>query len=205
MQANRYPCDRIRSAWLLLWWPVCLGLYWFTEQWTPPQGFHLIHCALDDRIPFLEGFAVFYVGWYLLIALSLGYFLLRDLPVFRQLQVQIILIQLLATAIFIIYPSCQELRPEIFPRENMLTDMMGLIYRLDTNTGVFPSLHAAISIAIADAWLRTKRARGWLKAGVMVFSLGVCLSVCFVKQHSVLDVWGAVPVCVLSRWLVSRI
>jgi hypothetical protein len=30
----------------------------------------------------------------------------------------------------------------------------------------------------------------------------VCLSVCFVKQHSVLDVAGAVPVCLVAEWFV---
>ena len=40
------------------------------------------------------------------------------------------------------------------------------------------------------------------KALLTAFVLGVCLSVCFVKQHSAVDVFAAVPVCLLAEALV---
>lgn len=193
-----------RHLYLLLGWVGYFILYALTERLISPERCHLIHCALDDRIPFCEGFVFFYVGWYFLLAGSLLYFLWRDVPSFVRLQKYIILLQLLATAVYILYPSRQALRPAQFPRENFFTALMGLIYRLDTPTGVFPSLHAAISVAIASVWLRRNTAP-WGKAAVCLFCLGVCLSVAFVKQHSVLDILGAIPICVLAelclRWV----
>ena len=187
---------------LLLGWVVYFFLYALTERLIPPQRCHLIHCTLDDWIPFCEWFAVFYVGWYVLILVSLGYFLLYHVDRFCQLQTYIMILQLLATVVFVLYPSRQELRPETFPRKNLLTAVMGLIYRLDTPTGVFPSLHAAISIGIASVWLREKTVPIWVRGSILWFCIMVCLSVCFVKQHSVLDVAGAVPICLVAEWVV---
>ena len=187
---------------LLLGWVVYFILYAMTERLIPLERCHLIHCALDDRIPFREEFALFYVGWYFLLAGSLVYFLQRDVPAFCKLQSYIIFVQLLATAVFILYPSRQALRPETFPRDNLLSALMGIIYRIDTPTGVFPSLHAAISIGIASAWLRRKETPKWRKVLVGLFCLGVCMSVAFVKQHSVLDILAAIPICLLAEWLI---
>ena len=187
---------------LLLGWVLYFILYGLTERLIVPERCYVIHCALDDRIPFLEGFAVFYVGWYFLIALSLVYFLLYHVERFCQLQVYIISVQLLATAVFVLYPSRQELRPDSFPRQNLLAGVMGLIYRIDTATGVFPSLHVAISAGIASVWVREKSVVRWVKILVVWFCAMVCLSVCFVKQHSVLDVLAAIPVCLVAEWFV---
>lgn len=188
--------------WLLVCWGIYFALYFLTENLIPEEACHVIHCALDDRIPFCEWFAVFYVGWYGLIALSLGYFLLHRPESFQKLQTYIFLTQMIATCIYVLYPSRQMLRPEVFPRQNLATAVMGFLYRIDTNTCVFPSLHAAVSIAIASVWLREKQTSPWLKAGIVWFCAMVCLSVCFVKQHSVLDVLAAVPVCLVAEWFV---
>ena len=189
---------------LLLCWVAYFALYLLTENLIPIDSCHVIHCALDDRIPFWEGFAVFYVGWYFLILFSLGYFYFCCPKSFVKLQLYIFITQLLATAVYILYPSCQLLRPETFPRENLFAAVMGLIYRIDTNTCVFPSLHAAISIAIASVWLREKGIPLWGRLCITWFCFMVCLSVCFVKQHSVLDVLAAIPVCLVAEGFLYR-
>ena len=189
---------------LLLGWVVYFVLYVLTENLIPEEKCHVIHSPLDDLIPFNAFFVIFYVGWYGLILFSLLYFLLYSVENFKNLQTYIIITQLLATVIYIVYPSRQDLRPEVFPRENFLTAIMGFLYKIDTNTCVFPSLHVAVSIGIASTWLREKSVNGWEKAFITVFCLGVCLSVAFVKQHSVLDILGAIPVCLVAEWFVFR-
>ena len=187
----------------LLWgWAVFFLLYVLTENLIPAERCHLIHAPLDDRIPFCEWFVIFYVGWYGLIAFSLGWFALYRVDSFRKLQTYIILTQLVAMAVYILYPSYQNLRPEVFPRENLLTAVVGLLYRIDTPTGICPSLHVAISVGIGEVWLREKGINPWLKAGIALFCLGVCLSVAFIKQHSVIDIAAAVPLCLVAEWFV---
>lgn len=187
---------------LLLGWVGYFILYFLTENLIPAENCHVIHSPLDDLIPFHEAFVIFYVGWYVLIVGSLLYFLLYSVESFKALQTYIIITQILAMIVYIVYPSRQDLRPEVFPRENFLTWIMGLIYTFDTNTGVFPSLHVAYSIGIASTWLREKSAGPVFKAAVVLFAVGVCMSVAFVKQHSVLDIFGAIPVCLAAEWFV---
>ena len=187
---------------LLLWWLIYFALYYLTENLIPAEKCHVILCTLDERIPFCEWFAIFYVGWYGLIAFSLLYFFCFHPRSFCCLQVYIMIVQLIATAVYILYPSRQVLRPEVFPRENILTLLIGYIYRIDTPAGVFPSLHAAISIAMASVWLREKTIAPWVRLSIAAFCFWVCLSVCFVKQHSVLDVLGAIPVCAVAEYVL---
>lgn len=201
-----YHFKTVDSAHLhLLWgWAGFFVLYFLTENLIPLENCHLIHIPLDDRIPFCEWFVIFYVGWYALIVLSLGYFLLYHTNSFKKLQTYIMLTQGLAMTVYILYPSYQDLRPAEFPRENILTAVVGILYQIDTPTGICPSVHAAISIALSSVWLREKGINSWLKAGIVLFCIGVCLSVSFIKQHSVIDIVAAIPLCLIAEWFVFR-
>lgn len=187
---------------LLLGWVGYFVLFLLTENLIPAEKCTPIHCWLDDLIPFSEWFIIPYVGWYLLIIVSLGWFLLYNVDNFRNLQTYIIITQVTAMAIYIIFPNRQDLRPEKFMNDNLLTQLVGLIYSVDTNTGVCPSLHVAYSLGIVSTWLREKQASKFWKTLVVIFVALICVSVAFVKQHSVVDIIAAIPVCMLAEWFV---
>ena len=100
---------------------------------------------------------------------------------------------------YIIYPSRQDLRPDVFPRENIFTHIMAFIYDFDTNTGVCPSMHVAFSLGVLSVALKSSRLKKYSKVLVTIFVICVCLAVCFVKQHSVVDVIAAIPVCIVAE------
>ncbi len=188
----------------LLGWVGYFILYFLTENLIPYDRCYPVHSPLDDVIPFCELFVIPYVGWYLLIVVSLLYFALYNPDHFVKLQKFIIVTQVVAMIIYIIFPTCQELRPTEFARDNVLTDIMGVIYAFDTNTGVCPSLHVAYSVGIASTWLKEKSASRGCRAFITVFCLLVCISVAFVKQHSVVDIYAAIPVCVLAECIAFQ-
>ena len=204
LRPSNITSPRYRHLLLLSGWLVYFFLYFLTENLIPAENCHPVWCKLDDIIPFHELFVIFYVGWYVLIVLSLGYFLLYSVESFKGLQTYIMITQALAMICYIVYPTRQDLRPESFERDNILTWIMGIIYRFDTNTGVCPSLHVAYSIGIASAWLKEKSAAWYVKLGVTVFVIGVCLSVAFTKQHSVVDIYAALPVCLIAEFFAFR-
>ena len=187
---------------LLGGWIVYFALYFITENLIPWERCTPIHCGLDDLIPFNEWFALFYVGWYALVFGSLLYTLLFDVPRFRKIQIFIMITQAVAMVCYILWPTRQDLRPEVFPRENFLTSVMAFIYAFDTSTGVCPSLHVAYSLGILSAGLKDEALPAWGKGCLTLFVVGVCLAVCFVKQHSALDVLFALPVGLLAEALV---
>jgi len=183
----------------LLGWVGYFILYFLTENLIPAENCYPVHCWLDDMIPFCELFVIPYVFWYGLIVISLLYFALYSPDSFKKLMTFIIVTQVVAMAIYIAFPTRQDLRPEMFERDNILTAIMGLIYAFDTNTGVCPSLHVAYSIGIASTWLKYKDTSKRWKSFVVAAVVLICLSVAFVKQHSVIDIFAALPVCLLAE------
>lgn len=187
----------------LLGWPIYFIFYFLTENLIPEEACYNIHIFLDDLIPFNEIFVIPYVGWYFLIVFSLLYFALYNIENFKGLQKYIITTQAVAMAIYILFPSRQELRPmmDAFPRDNFLTDIVKFLYAFDTPTGVCPSLHVAYSLGIASAWLKEKSAGKTAKTLVVIAVVLICISVVFVKQHSAADIFAAIPVCILAEWI----
>lgn len=187
---------------LLLGWVGYFILYLLTENLIPAERCTVIHTALDDMIPFCEWFLIPYVFWYLLIVISLGWMLLYNVDGFKRLQIFIIVTQICAMAVYILFPNRQDLRPETFPRDNFLTRCIGLLYSVDTDTGVCPSLHVAYSLGIASVWLKEKQVRWPWKSFVVVSVILICLSTMFIKQHSAADFFAALPVCLLAETIV---
>lgn len=189
---------------LLLGWIGYFILYFLTENLIPAERCTPVHMFLDDWIPFCEWFLLPYVFWYALIVFSLGYFLLYHVDSFRRLQSYIIITQVCAMAVYILLPSRQDLRPAVMPRDNFLCDCIALLYRLDTSTGVCPSLHVAYSIGIASVWTKEKGVSPVWK-GLLIFAVVlICLSTMFIKQHSAVDFFAALPVCLLAEAIVYR-
>ena len=187
---------------LLAGWIVYFIMYFLTENLIPASSCHVMHCFIDDLIPFNEVFVIFYVSWYLLIVGSLLYFMLYNIEGFKNLSKYIIITQVVAMMVYIVYPSRQDLRPEVFADDNLLTQLVGLLYTADTNTGVCPSLHVAYSLGIASVWIKEKDVSILVRTFVVVLAVLICLSTMFIKQHSAVDVIAALPLGLLAEILV---
>lgn len=190
-----------RHLLLLLGWPIYFALYFITEQLIPLERCYPIHCFLDDIVPFCEYFVIAYAGWYFLIVGSLIYLALYNPDNFKGMMKFIITTQVVAMIIYIIFPNRQDLRPTEFVNENLFTFIMSLIYKFDTSTNVCPSLHVAYSIGIASTFLKEKSVSKLSKTLITVFCFMICISVAFVKQHSVVDIFAAIPVCIIAEWI----
>jgi membrane-associated phospholipid phosphatase len=62
-------------------------------------------------------------------------------------------------------------------------------------------MHVAFSIGIASMWLKEKSAGVLWKTAVVVIAAMICLSTVFLKQHSVVDFFAALPLCLLAEWI----
>lgn len=193
---------RFRHVKLLGGWIFYFAMYFITENLIPREACHPIHCALDDLIPFNEFFVIFYVGWYALVFGALAYTFFFNVENFRRVQTYIIITQVIAMACYVLYPSRQDLRPEVFPRDNFLTATMAFIYSFDTSTGVCPSLHVGYSLGILSTGLKDPDLSVIWKVLLTFTVIMICLAVCFVKQHSAVDVLWAIPMCLVAECLV---
>ena len=92
-----------------------------------------------------------------------------------------------------LFPNGQDLRPVVFERDNIFVDMVRTLYRADTCTNVFPSLHVfnSLSACIAISESDTLKKRRGVCIGAYVLAGFIILATMFLKQHSVLDAVGA--------------
>lgn len=184
----------------LLGWVGYFLLYFITERFIPRGECHLIHSRLDDIIPFCEYFVVPYVFWYLLIVITLIWFALYNPNGFKYFMTFIIVTQVGAMVVYIAFPNYQDLRPTNLEADNFFKWIVSNIYKVDTDTNVCPSLHVAYSIGIASAWLKEKVGVNVLwKVFVVIAVILICLSTAFIKQHSVVDAFAAIPLCILAE------
>ena len=182
-----------------LWaWLASMGIFLLCEMLIDESACYSVWISLDDLIPFSEFFVIFYVLWYFLILGTILYLAKRNARGFSAFLKYMTICQLLAVVIFLVFPNKQELRPETIMGDNVFLDLVRIIHSVDTNTNVCPSLHVCYSLALASVWLREGR---WVitKITYVILAILISLSTIFIKQHSVLDIFVALPVCLIAE------
>jgi len=187
--------EQKNSLFLLCYWPLYGAVFFWMERGFHPARFHVMHCPLDDLIPFCEWFLLPYLFWFVYLVGIHIYTFFCDRSAFQNLMRFIILSYTVGLLIFLLYPNCQLMRPAVFPRDNLLTQFMSVFYRFDTHTNVFPSLHVVGSMAV---WYAARDSRLFEHRAWRIFfhlsTLLISISTVFLKQHSVLDLAGGMLV-----------
>ena len=187
-----------KHLWLLLFWPIYWLRYPIVEAINTEERCFLMHTVLDEHIPFCELFIVPYGLW---LAIMLGinlYMAFYDVDTFKKYTKFLIISISISTLTFLVFPTYQDLRPETFPRDNVFTRLVSFVYAADTNTNVCPSEHVIGSFAFWAAAINSKRFQtpGRITA-VTIAAVLTSIATLFLKQHSVIDVIVAIPVCLI--------
>lgn len=184
---------------LMLYVPLYAAAFFAVELLIPETADYWVsYCFIDDWIPFCEYFIIPYYLWYPFLFTVGIYLLIEDVPVYKLYMCYVIVGFTASILICVAFPNGQDLRPEVFPRDNLLTDLVKMIYAVDTNTNVLPSVHAVGGIFAALAICQTKTiSKKWIKVSAVAIAALISISTCFVKQHSILDVLAAIGLCFL--------
>ena len=114
-KAFKTVADFVRThkyAWLVLYFPIYVLTFFIIEKNTPTSGYWVTDLPLDNYIPFVPGFAVFYVIWYPLFVMVGIPTLIRDGEAFKRWMYYLMVV-LTGTLIFdVLVPNGQHLRPE---------------------------------------------------------------------------------------------
>ena len=191
-----------RHLWLLLYWPLYGLLFYYVELAYPVDYYFPVYSPLDDLIPFNELFVIPYTIWFAYLAGMVVYSLFYDVDTFKRYMWFIMITYTVTIVIYLIFPTCQNLRPEAFARDNALTRFMAGYYATDTNTNVCPSIHVLGSLAVTfAAWHCYRLQRPVWKWSFGIMGVLIAISTVFVKQHSIIDVFAALPLCLFAWWL----
>ena len=183
---------KYKHAWVFLYILVYMPWFMFLEQHVTTE-YHVIQTTFDEYIPFIEYFIIPYLLWFVFIAVVMLYFFFTDVDGFYKLAKIMFTGMTIFLIISTIFPNGQDLRPMVFERDNIFVDMVRMVYRMDTCTNVFPSLHVFNSVCACIAIHESKalkKHRTVCQAAYLLAGL-IILATMFPKQHSVLDVMAA--------------
>ncbi len=186
--------------WLLLW-PIYYLRYPFIEALNTPERCFPVSFWLDEKIPFHESFFIAYQLWMVCLLGMTLYTVLYDIPSFKKYMKFLAISFSISTVVYLVFPTCQNLRPTVFERDNILTKLVQMMYQVDTNTNVCPSEHVIGAMAFLAAAINTKSLRSAGKITVIAaLAIIISISTLFLKQHSVVDVIAAMPVCMIAYY-----
>lgn len=205
-----------KHCWTLLYAFIYMPWFFLLEKiYTADYpDLHILHCSLDDKIPFIEWFIIPYLLWFVYVAVVFIYTLLTSKYEFYRLSAYAFTGMTIALLICTIYPNGVNLRLDEFTRDNILVSITQFLYTADTSTNVFPSLHVFVTIVchitlMKSDHLKQNKHRKWILVASTILSILILLSTLYLKQHSVIDLIGGVIMSIILylvayKWWFKR-
>ena len=169
-------------------------LSWFGYlEKTVKRPANLIHMNLDDKIPFCEVFIVPYLLWFVYISAVVLYFFFKDKQDYYRACTFLFTGMTVFLVVSTLWPNGHHLRPAVMPRDNIFSTMVAMLYKTDTPTNLWPSIHVYNSLGAHFAVFRNEKLhrKPVVHIGSLVLCVSIILSTMFLKQHSVFDVLTA--------------
>ena len=171
--------------WIGIIYPI-----WFKSiesRVTVATGYHIMHTKIDEMIPFCEYFIVPYYMWFIYIFLGVLYFLFTNKEDFYKVCLYLFIGMIFSLLICEIYPNGTDLRPPYTKDQNIFQILVAGLY----------SIHAYNSICMHVAIMKSKDIQKLsygkvIRRGSFFLCIFICIATLVLKQHSVLDVGGAI-------------
>lgn len=177
---------------LVLYGVVYLAWFFVLEQ-RQTKDYMVVHMNIDEYIPFCEPFIVPYLLWFVYVPAVLLYLFFKDRDGYWKNAVFLCTGMTVFLVISTCIPNIHHLRLRQFPRENVFTGVIGMLWKADTPTNLFPSIHVFNSLGAHFAVLNNESLRNNKK--IRFASLALCISIILstmlIKQHSMFDVLTA--------------
>ena len=196
--------EKIKTLWsryshavLFIYFLIYMPWFSWLNTFSPTRANATeMYCKLDDLIPFNELFVIPYFIWFAYIAAGFAFLFFNNRKDFCRMCAFLYIGMTTCLIIYMVFPNCQNLRIDYstLGRSNFLIDCIAMLQAGDTPYNVFPSIHCLNSIGMAIAlakneWCKNHR---WIIASSWILAILICASTVFVKQHSILDFFGAV-------------
>ena len=191
-------------------------LVWFSWlEKANTKKYWLIHLTADDYIPFCEIFVIPYLLWFVYVAAVVVYLLIKDKQEYYKSCVFLCTGMTLFLIISTLWPNGHNLRPAVMPRDNVFTSMIAMLWKTDTPTNLWPSIHvynsmgAHFAITHSRELMQSRWGKG-IRIASGILAVAIILFTMLIKQHSVFDVMtglalGTIMYAVVYRreWLLA--
>lgn len=198
-------CCQYRHVWVLAYCILYIPWFAWLEQ-TVTKKFHLITMPADLKIPFCEYFIIPYLLWFAYVAFGVLYFFFRSKEDYYKLCAFLFTGMTVFLIVSTVYPNGHYLRPLAFDRDNIFTELVSWLYRTDTPTNLFPSIHVYNSLSVHIALMHSTCFQGKkaIRAVSFVLCVSIVLSTMFLKQHSIFDVLTAFGLAFVMYYVIYR-
>lgn len=180
MKKIREFLHKYRHAWLLSYAFIYLPWFMYLER-TVTRDYHIMHASLDDLIPFNEYFIIPYLLWFLYVAGTLVFFLFRSKEDYYKMCTFLFSGMTLSLIICTFFHNGTDFRPVIDPNKNIFSAAVAALYKTDTCTNVFPSIHVynAVGTHIAISRSQILAKYRFLRLGSLLLTISICLATMF--------------------------
>ena len=162
--------------------------------------------AVDDDIPFCEVFIIPYLLWFVYVSAVVIFLFFKDKTDYFRACSFLFTGMTIFLIISTLFPNGHDLRPVVMPRDNIFTAMVAALWKTDTPTNLWPSIHVYNSIgahlAVVHNETLLNKKPVLIGSGILAFS--IVLSTMFIKQHSVFDVLTGIIMSAFIYVLVYR-
>ncbi|MCD7883252.1 MAG: phosphatase PAP2 family protein [Lachnospiraceae bacterium] len=198
---RRYPL-MISVCYLLFY----LAAFHWLEETVVPR--YIIHCKLDELIPFCEAFIIPYICWFPYIGGMFLWFYRRGWDDYKKLCQMIFSGLTICLIIYYIFPTGLNLRLASSPHETgALYNLVVMLRAIDTPTNVCPSIHVMNTVMCFQAVCSLdglKHRRATIAAHLVIMVL-ICASTVLLDQHSIIDVVCGAMMSFVIHGLVYKV
>jgi membrane-associated phospholipid phosphatase len=190
----------------LLYLAFYLCVFEWLEANVAPK--YIIHCQLDEMIPFCEAFIIPYVFWFPYVAGTFIWFKRRGWQDYSRLCLMVFSGLTICLGIYYFFPTGLNLRLATDPHNTgFLYNLVVMLRGIDTPTNVCPSIHVMNTVMIFQAVcsldnLKHRRLTIAVHAVIMVL---ICASTVMLDQHSVIDVLCGIMMSFVIHGLVYKV
>lgn len=189
---------------------MVIYLVWFAWlEKTNVKNYQVIHVTLDDYIPFCEVFVIPYLLWFAYVAAVVIYLFFKNKQDYYKTCTFLFTGMTIFLIISTLWPNGHHLRPAVMPRDNCFTWLVSMLWKTDTPTNLWPSIHVFNSMGAHFAVMQSKELAsskwgGRLKIASGILAVSIILSTVFIKQHSLFDVATGILMGSIMYVLVYR-
>lgn len=177
---------------------------WLEDKVT--KHYRVIYMNADSRIPFCEIFIIPYLLWFVYVAAVVVFFFFKNKTDYYKTCSFLFTGMTIFLIISTLWPNGHHLRPLVMPRDNVFTQLVEMLYRVDTATNLWPSIHVYNSLGAHFAIIHSKEFQNkkGIRMASFLLAFSIILSTVFLKQHSLFDVLTAFAMAAVMYTLVYR-
>ena len=191
-------------AWVFLYALIYMPWFMWLEK-TVTTEYHVVHIALDDKIPFCEYFIIPYYLWFLLVPVVFAYEFFYSKKEFYRMCILMFTGMTIFLIVCTLWHNGLNLRSQIRFHDNICSTLVRRLHKADTSTNVLPSMHVFNTLGCLIALFESKglkKKRGLILTLSSLLSVFILMSTLLLKQHSVVDVAAAVILAAILYGIV---